>query len=511
LLLLVGLSLTGCGDFDFSSSPHQSTETRWEVGPTGLTVAPFLGKPLIVNGSTWNWTGTNATTTPLILSGCSIALLDQRGVAVPGTTTAVTASTLAFIPSSPLQPGVTYRASLANSPSGPVSWTFVPWWPAELDPGFARATLPAADTVAALAVQPGQGALVSGTRQGWTGGVVAKFGEEGLLDPSFGVAGVAGLRDLLPGELLPGVTGASDGASGLAVDPSGRILVAGTWSDTGGQPSYTGKYGWFTVRLDGHGVLDPTFAAGGFFSEAVAWAPPAPTRVEIQADGKLVVGFDQPWVERLGATGALDSGFATGGHLQPSGRLVGMRPLADGSLMVASSSSVCSAQVDRYGPTGAPDASFGSNGAVCLAGLDFAQGVAFDEAGGMSAVGHVYMTGGPRGATLRYLADGQPDPAYGVGGVSFLPAPTDSALLATSNGRMAVAQTIPWGARSLHWLGPTGAVERRLELPADLVVRALQFDPSGRLYLLASWSPPGTYLPSWNFSSGDLLLLRFLP
>jgi uncharacterized delta-60 repeat protein len=307
------------------------------------------------------------------------------------------------------------------------------------------------------------------------------------------------------------VTGGSDGASGLAVDPSGRILVAGTWSDTGGQHSDTGTYGWVTVRLDAQGALDPTFAAGGVFSEAVPWAPPAPTRVELQADGKVVVGFDQPVVERLGATGALDTGFATGGHLQPGGRLVGLRPLADGSLMVASNSSQCSAQVDRYGPAGAPDTTFGSNGSVCLAGLNFAQGVAFDEAGGMSAVGLVYMTGGPRGATLRHLADGQPDPAYGVGGVSLLPAPMDSALLATSNGRMAVAQMIPWGARSLHWLGPTGAVERRLELPDDLVVRALQFDATGRLYLLASWSPQGTYLPTWYFSSGDLLLLRFLP
>jgi hypothetical protein len=131
--LLSGLVLAGCQFKDWeSSSPHVTDEVRWTGEPQGLTGAPFLGKPLTFEAESWHWVDNTAYTSTLSVSTWTISLVDDHGSAVAGTALDLGPHTSAFRPAEPLKPGVTYTATVR----GLYSWTFVPTWPATLDPGF---------------------------------------------------------------------------------------------------------------------------------------------------------------------------------------------------------------------------------------------------------------------------------------------------------------------------------------------------------------------------------------
>jgi uncharacterized delta-60 repeat protein len=96
--------------------------------------------------------------------------------------------------------------------------------------------------------------IVCGTRleNGPTGAdfYVARFNADGALDASFGTGGIATID-------FDGGAG-GDHAEGLALQPDGRILVAGTTHGTGLQSD-----DFAVARLDSNGMLDETFASGG--------------------------------------------------------------------------------------------------------------------------------------------------------------------------------------------------------------------------------------------------------
>ena len=96
---------------------------------------------------------------------------------------------------------------------------------------------------AALAVQPDGRILLSGERDGAF--VVARMLANGALDPSFGVAGIAG--------------GPQGTANSLALQPDGRIVAAGS--------------GFTVVRYATNGLLDKTFGVGGVATPPVAVGP----------------------------------------------------------------------------------------------------------------------------------------------------------------------------------------------------------------------------------------------
>jgi uncharacterized delta-60 repeat protein len=110
----------------------------------------------------------------------------------------------------------------------------------------------------ALAVQPDGRILLSGERDGAF--VVARMLANGALDPSFGVAGIAG--------------GPQGTANSLALQPDGRIVAAGS--------------GFTVVRYATNGLLDKTFGVGGVATPPVAVGDAA--TVVVQPDGKVVVG-----------------------------------------------------------------------------------------------------------------------------------------------------------------------------------------------------------------------------
>jgi uncharacterized delta-60 repeat protein len=81
--------------------------------------------------------------------------------------------------------------------------------------------------------------------------VVARYGELGKLDPTFGSDGIV-VVDFPAGAI----------AEGLALQPNGRMVVAGSTSRSDG-------WRFALARLMSDGSLDPTFGGDGTLTTAV--------------------------------------------------------------------------------------------------------------------------------------------------------------------------------------------------------------------------------------------------
>lgn len=145
---------------------------------------------------------------------------------------------------------------------------------------------------------------------------------DGDLDPTFGPAGT--------GKVQVDFAGNFDNANAVAVQPDGKIVVAGT--------TFIGGQGDFAVaRLNQDGTLDPTFDGDGrVTTDSGGNQPDATLAVTLQPDGKIIVvgssdagGVRRFAVIRYNTDGSLDTSFnetgkvATdfgGGSIRPSTR-----------------------------------------------------------------------------------------------------------------------------------------------------------------------------------------------
>ena len=139
----------------------------------------------------------------------------------------------------------------------------------ELDPDFAgdgRLTLPGTSNARAVLVQPQDGKIVvAGTADGSQKMTVTRLLRNGSPDPTFDGDGTATID-------FPAVL-----TSGAALQPDGRIVVAGSTS------------GDFAIaRLNSDGSPDATFGAGG--KTTVDFGGPAFAHaVALQANGRIIV------------------------------------------------------------------------------------------------------------------------------------------------------------------------------------------------------------------------------
>jgi uncharacterized delta-60 repeat protein len=263
------------------------------------------------------------------------------------------------------------------------------------------------------------------------GAVPAASAAPGTLDASFGPGGA----------LRSNFGGTYDWAYATAIQPDGRILAAGV-SDA------RGTYDFALARYTSAHDLDPTFGQGGVvltdFGHSYDWA----YAVALQPDGKIVVagvsdasGSKDFALARFGPNGALDRSFGHDGlvteqlrflttdiiHglvIQPDGRIVvagvtfedvlTLRP--HGDFMVA-----------RYNSDGTDDLSFGIGGVTTT---DFSDG-SYDEPhavvlqpdGRIVLAGYTNSGGGPgvlfgadQLALARYMPNGLLDSSFGQDG-----------------------------------------------------------------------------------------------
>lgn len=128
-------------------------------------------------------------------------------------------------------------------------------------------------------------------------------------------------------------TGATNGggiSQVFAVQPDGKILVAGTFTQYNGSPAAG------LVRLNASGTVDPTFSVGTGLVPNMAFA----SALAVQPDGKILLGGEfqtfngqpAPGLVRLNTDGSVDASFTSA--LLPSSYVEGMVLQPDGKLLL---------------------------------------------------------------------------------------------------------------------------------------------------------------------------------
>jgi len=293
-----------------------------------------------------------------------------------------------------------------------------------LGSGWSRLDLSTADDVNDLALRPDGRIVAVGTGEG--DGLVARLlATEGTLDPSFG--GGDGL------ETPP--FGGTDVFRGIALQPDGRLVVAG-YSFSANLSSDA----IFARLLENAGTFDDSFAGGfGSFSEDFGSTSVSVEDVALQADGKIVYaggietgGSHNIVIGRLlNPSGENDPSFGGGtgrtvidlGAFDYASQLV-IQP--DGRIVVAGAKSVTPSgpgddfAVARVLADGTPDPSFAGDGSTTIdfGSSELGSGLVVQPDGKIVVVGGTYP--GPAGkddmAVARLLSNGSLDPGFGSGG-----------------------------------------------------------------------------------------------
>ena len=193
---------------------------------------------------------------------------------------------------------------------------------------------------------------------------VVRQNTDGSLDSSFGSGGI--VQTKYPGSL-------NDNTRTIAVQPDGKILVAGDYAYGGaGQP--------ILVRFNADGSLDNSFGNGGFVVESIGTFSGTST-VALQSDGKILV---------------------TGGDWA-----------------VTFPNPPLETYIIRYNSDGTRDATFGVNGLVVNpfnSGFDQGQSLVIDPSGKVFLGGLLGTQANPNFMVARFNTDGSLDTAFGSGG-----------------------------------------------------------------------------------------------
>lgn len=275
------------------------------------------------------------------------------------------------------------------------------------------------DYANAVAVQADGKVLVAGstaTNKGTQFAIVRHL-RDGGLDPSFGTGGKV---------VLPVGTRGNDVVAALAVQPDGRIVMAGS-SEQG-----PGEIDMAVVRLNADGQLDAGFGTGGIAVFDFFGGTDRARAVLLQADGRIVVGGESNTgpaggldfaLLRLNANGTLDPSFGQAGKVvtavRSNGASESVRALSLASVAGEPRILAVGGEGDfiavRYRADGSLDGGFGSGGKVAglfNANIGSAHGVVVQPDGQAVVVGHI----GHRFAAVRLDAQGRLDPHFGTGG-----------------------------------------------------------------------------------------------
>jgi uncharacterized delta-60 repeat protein len=241
---------------------------------------------------------------------------------------------------------------------------------------------------------------------------LARLTPAGALDPGFSGDGKAEVP-------LPGIAGSN--VNDLALDAAGKLVLGGSATVTSG-----GLSDFMALRFTPDGVLDPSFSGDGIAITDLG-ASDTVNEIAVPADGSVVLA---------GRTGP-DS------------------PFADSKVGLV-----------RLTPAGVPDPAFDGDGMVSSDVAELASGVAVDAGGGIfasvfsgnaSAIG----TGKQEFEVARFTAAGQPDSAFGTGGIAKVPfsdPATANDVAIEADGSLVAAGTVSSGTR--RWLEEDFAVAK---------------------------------------------------
>lgn len=207
--------------------------------------------------------------------------------------------------------------------------------------------------------------------------MLARYNQDGSLDTSFGTDGIT--NTVIPEQQPSGACFFSQaGAGAVAVLPNGDILAGGTseWGDSCGN---TRNSSFVLARYTPDGSLDPSFGTGGIVQTTFSGLDSL-AGVAVQPDGKIVAagtsagpGRQENWqsiaLARYEPDGSLDPTFGTGGKVTTAHKLGlfgGPLTLQHGKIVVAGTTRVDGGAffpvLVRYQTTGRLDQSFGKRG-----------------------------------------------------------------------------------------------------------------------------------------------------
>lgn len=361
---------------------------------------------------------------------------------------------------------------------------------------------------------------------------LARYLPNGDLDTGFGSAG----------KVTTDFGGGFDYATGLAVTPDGRIVLAG----------YAGSYEvsvFALARYTPDGNLDPSFGTGGIVTTDFGTYTSRANALSLQADGKLLVGgytagncnigscFSEFALARYLTSGDLDPSFGTGGRVRTSFGPVtfaGARAIsvqADGKLIAAG-----------YGPTdqrplypnfalvrylydGSVDSAYGSGGkasAIFNTSNAGAYALALQADGKLVAVGPAAASCGASCrpgvfALTRYLSDGSLDGSFGTGGkVTTLFTEGEAqayGVAIQSDGKIVVAGYAGYGTDGAFALArymPNGALDTSFG-NGGKVTTNVNSDFEDAAFGVAI-QPDGMIVAAGYSSNGaDIAIVRYLP
>ncbi len=241
---------------------------------------------------------------------------------------------------------------------------------------------------------------------------LARYNTDGSLDTSFGVGGK--VRTNINRE---------DGAFAAALQPDGKIVVAGSTSNNNGD--------YFALaRYNTNGTLDTSFGTGGLVTtDVVSNSEEQAYALALQADAKIVVAgvarnaSEDFALVRYNTNGTLDTSFGAGGKVitdfTKSERAQAVAIQTDGKILAVGFSydgETGDFALARYNTNGSLDASFGAGGKVInpTAEYDTAYAVAIQANGKIIAAGSNFPD--PNFVLRRYNTDGSIDNTFGSGG-----------------------------------------------------------------------------------------------
>ncbi|HOY32663.1 MAG TPA: T9SS type A sorting domain-containing protein [Bacteroidales bacterium] len=252
-------------------------------------------------------------------------------------------------------------------------------------------------------------------------GFLVKYKNTGSIDSTFGNNGIVTCN-----------TGTeSNSFYAIAIQSDGKVVAAGKISND-----------IMLLRYHANGTPDSSFGNNGLVRTHIM-PDQNVAAMEILSDGKMLVsariynGANQDFgLLRYNADGTLDNSFGNNGvvisDLTSAWELTSaMKVQADGKIVIAgrvysASYSQSKCIIARYHANGSADYSFGTNGiTITDAGQDgfgAFTNLAFQNDGKIIAVGYTIEDAGGsiydnKSLTVRYTADGLPDPAFGTGGI----------------------------------------------------------------------------------------------
>ena len=304
---------------------------------------------------------------------------------------------------------------------------------------------------------------------------LVRYNDDGSLDTSFGGTG----------KVTTSIGSFDSEGYGVAIESDGKIVAAGS-SYNGSD------YDVAVVRYNASGSLDILFGGTGKLTTPIGTSDDRGYSVAIQPDGKIVVagtaynGSDYDFaVARYNSDGSPDTSFAGTGTTTTSfdswddnGESVALQ--ADGKIVVAGASYIdgdYDFAVVRYNSDGSLDTSFaGAGGVTTPIGLcdDVGFSVAIQPDGKTVVAGYSDNGSNDDFALVRYNADGSLDTSFGGTGKVTTPigafddrgCGVASSLTAGSWWRaralMAAIMTLPWYGTTpmVLWTPPSAAPAR---------------------------------------------------